>query len=223
MEIKFLELLSNSIQPHKKTNSEFFIQSAQDGLFFGLSYLQDCLDSENFSKIKTYFSEGECIFKDQILLCMDIESVNFKKEELLSAISYLSGAYTLVSCFTEKSFDFSICANSTPNFKLSQWEERAFLKAGAFVQTFPKKILSFDLVEKELKKRTRKILLSELKISREKIRNILEMADSSCLFDLHGSFLPSDLEEFREFRNIDSVYSVYLQGSFPYLPMKFAE
>ena len=218
-----MEILSNSLQPNTVSSSETFIQSGQDGLFFGLSYLQDSLSSEDYSQLKIYFSEGGCIFKGQTLLAIKAESRKPKKEDLLSAISYLSGAYTLISCWTEKNFDFSICADLTPHFELSQWEEQAILKAGAVVQSFPKEFLSLEQAQKALKINDESIILSELKISREQIKNFLKTADSSVVFDLHGSFLPSDLEEFREFRNIGSVYSVYLQGSFPYLPMKFAE
>ena len=218
-----MELLSNSFQPLPSIQPEIYIQSEQDGLFFGLDYLQTCLRKEDFSKTQVYFSEGDCIFKGQTLLSIETESFKFKKEDLLSAVSYLSGAYTLISCWTEKSFDFSICATSSPHFDLFQWERKAILKAGAIARPFPKELLSLEQVQRELKRNSPSIILSELKINREKIKNLLKTTDPSILFDLHGSFLPSDLEEFREFKNINSVYPVYLKGFFPCLPMKLSE
>lgn len=214
-----MELLSNSFQT--ESHLEFCIQSLQDGLFFGLDCLS-FLNNGDFSNIKTYFSDGDCIFKGQTLLSLK-ESDNLKKENLLSAISYLSGVYTLISCWTEKNFNFSIYSELTPRFKLSQWEEQAILKAGAFVCSFPKEFLSWVQIQNKIKQKNQAVILSESKISRDKIKNLLQATGSSGRFSLHGSFLPSDLEEFREFENIEAVYSVYLQGSFPCLPMKFAE
>ncbi|MCZ0933112.1 MAG: hypothetical protein OXJ52_08170, partial [Oligoflexia bacterium] len=166
-----MELLSNSFQPCEKAYSEDFIQSEQDGLFFGLSYLQNSLSSEDFSKIIGYFSEGDCIFKGQTLLSMELESAKSKKQDLLSAISYLSGVLTLVSCWTERNFDFSIRADLTPHFELSQWEEKAISKAGAVVQSFPKEFLSLKQIQQKLKKEKNTIALSDLKISRDNIKN----------------------------------------------------
>ena len=218
-----MELFSNSFQSCREACSEDFIQSEQDGLFFGLSYLKESLNSESFSKITSYFSEGDCIFKGQTLLSIEWESAQSKKKDLLSVVSYLSGAFTLVSCWTEKNFDFSICVDLTPRFELSQWEEKAVSKAGAVARSFPTEFLSLKKIQQELKKGKSAMVLSDLKISRDHIKSFLKASHSSVLFDLHGSFLPSDLEEFREFNNIDSVYSTYLQGPFPCLPMRFAK
>ena len=214
--------LSQSFPVYKETQAECLIKSQQDGLFFGLSYLQDILTPESFSQIKAYFSDGSCVFKEQTVLSMDLKSEKLKKE-ILFAISYLSGVYTLVSCFTEKLFDFSICANSTPDFELASSEKQAILKAGAVIQSFPIKFLSLKEVQLRLNERNSPIILSELKITRTQIKEILKTENPSVGFNLHGSFLPSDLEEFREFKNINTVFSAYLQGSFPFLPMKFSQ
>ena len=215
--------LSQSFPVYKKNQPKCLIQSQQDGLFFGLSYLQDTLTPENFSQIRAYFSEGSCVFKGQTVLSMGLKEVKLKKEKLMSAISYLSGVYTLISCFTEKVFDFSICANTTPDFELAPWEEQAILKAGAVIRSFPKKLLSLEQIQLRLNKKSSPLVLSEFKISRNQIKQILQTESSFASFDLHGSFLPSDLEEFREFSNIHSVYSVYLQGLFPFLPMQLSQ
>ena len=135
----------------------------------------------------------------------------------------MSGAYTLISCWTERNFDFSICADFTSDFELSQWEKQAILKSGAVVRSFPTEFLSLEQIQKKLKQNSQPILLSESKIRRDQIKNLLKKADSSAVFNLHGFFLPSDLEEFRDFENISAVYSIYLKGSFPCLPMKFVE
>ena len=218
-----MESFSTSFQPYKSAHSEVFIQSQQDGLFFGLDYLKNYLRFDDPDQIKVYFSDGDCVFKNQTLLSLSEENIELKKEDLLSAISYLSGAYTLISCFSAKNFNFSICADLTSDFELSRWEEQAILKAGAVVRAFPKNFLSLEQVQNKLKQKSGSIVLSEFKISRDTIKSCLKTADSSIRFDLHGSFLPSDLEGFREFENIGSVYSVYLQGSFPCLPMKFLD
>ena len=214
---------SQAFPIYKEVQPETLLKSEQDGLFFGLKYLQETLTPESFSKIRAYFSDGNCVFTDQIILSIDLQETNFETEKLKSAISYLSGVYTLVSCFTEKTFDFSICASLTPDFELAPWEEQAILKAGAVIRPFPTKLLSLKETQKELNKRDSAYVLSEFKISRNQIKEILKTESSSTCFDLHGSFLTSELEEFREFNNINSVYSVYLQGSFPCLPMKFSQ
>ena len=193
-----------------------------NGLFFGLCYLKDFLKTEDFSKLNSYFSDGDCIFKGQTLLSMSAENSLFKKQDLLSIVSYLSGAYTLISCFTERDFNFDICAGLTSNFELSDWEEQAILKAGAVVRSCPKEFLTAKQIQQHLKKENSPVLLSDLKIDSCEIKTFLK-ANGSVSFDLHGSFLPSDLEEFRDFNNISSVYPVCLQGSFPCLEMQFVE
>ena len=211
-----MELLSG-----KEVYSEVVIQSAQDGLFFGLDYLENSLDIEKAPKAKAYFSDGDCVFKGQTLL--SIETENTKTKDLLAIISYLSGAYTLISCFTEKNFDFSICAGLSPHFELSHWEEQAILKAGAVLRPLPKEFLSLEPIQKQLKQSRQSILLSESKISRADMKTLLKNENSSSSFELHGAFLPSDLEEFRECQNIKAVYPICLQGHFPKLEMKLIE
>ena len=214
-----MELVSNSFRAESYLKNS--IQSEQDGLFFGLDYLS-FLNEGDFSNMKTYFSDGDCIFKGQKLLSIE-KAGNFKKEDVLSVLSYLSGAYTLISCFTEKNFDFSIYADLTPKFKLSQWEEQAILKAGAVKNSFPKEFLSLEQVKRKIKQNSQFLVLSESKIKPDDIKSLLKAGDTSVMFSLHGSFLPSDLEGFREYSNIKAVYSSYLQGSFPCLPMSFAD
>ena len=207
-----MELVSNSFQ--SESYLDISIQSLQDGLFFGQAYLNPA----GFPTVKTYFSDGECVFKGQTILSVE-DSPHLEKQKLLSAISYLSGAYTLISCWTERNFDFSICVDLNPELELFQCEKQAILKAGAVPCIFPKEFLSLDKIQKKIEKSSQTIFLSDTKISRAEIKNLLKTSNSFTKFNLHGSFFPSDLEEFREFENISAVYSVYLEGSVPCLPM----
>ena len=121
---------------------ELFIQSEQDGLFFGFEFLQYFLKSSGFenSTVTAYMQDGDCVFKGQTCVGINLKDENIKKEDLLSAVSYFSGAYTLISCFTEKNFDFSISASLTQGFSFSEWEEKAILKAGALIKKCPENI-----------------------------------------------------------------------------------
>lgn len=134
-------------------------------------------------------------------------------------VSYLSGVYTLISCWTERNFDFSIMASSTPDFALSEWEEKAILKAGAQIGQFPEDIC-FDSksVRQELDKGSKHITLSNMKMPEEKIKEILQSIPSHVKCSLHGSFFPSDLEGLRSL-HLHSVYPLCLQGFFPQLKM----
>ena len=212
-------------QPSRQTLPEFCIQSEQDGLFFGLDFLQNFLkDKEQASEFTAYLQEGGCVFKGQTLLKMDLKNSLFKKEDILSLVSYLSGAYTLLSCFTERNFDFTIAACSTSGFSFSDWEEKAVLKAGAVVQKLRKEACCYseEEVYQALERGNKQIVLSDLKMSKEKIKSLLQTIPSSMECSLLGDFLPSDLEEFRSF-HLQSVYPLCLQGYFPCLKMKLSE
>ena len=210
-----------------QTRQEFLIQADQDGLFFGLEYLQNLLkakkDTSSF-EIKTYFKDGECVFKGHTLMQISLVNTSFKKENLGSLVSYLSGAYTLLSCWTKKHFDFFIMACPTPNFLFSDGEEKAILKSGALIQKSLKNIcFHLEDAEQALEKGEKRIILSDFKMSKKQIKNILQSLDPSIEITLYGSFFPLDLEEFRIFHNIKAAYPVCLQGYFPHLPMKIVE
>ena len=210
--------------PEKETQ-EFFIQSEQDGLFFGVDFLQHFLKNSNFKdqSVTTYLQDGDCILEGQTCLKVNLKDKTLKKEDLLSIVSYLSGAYTLLSCFTEKNFDFSIMASSTPDFSLSEWEKKAILKSGCLIQKCPENICFYpkDVIQ-ALNKGEKQIILSNLKMSKEEIKTILRDLPSSVTASLHGSFIPSDLEKFSAFK-LNSVWPVCLQGFFPLLKMKIVE
>ena len=209
----------------EKETQEFSIQSEQDGLFFGLDFLQDFLKNSNFKdqSVTAYLQDGNCILEGQTCLKVNLTDKTLKKGELLSIVSYLSGAYTLLSCFTEKNFDFSIMASSTPGFPFSEWEEKAILKSGCLVQKCLENICFHpENAVQTLNKGEKQIILSNLKMSKEKIKDILRDLPPSVTASLQGSFLPSDLEEFSTFK-LDSVWPVCLQGFFPCLKMKIIE
>ncbi|MBC6415151.1 MAG: hypothetical protein GDA46_02010 [Bdellovibrionales bacterium] len=198
-------------------DKELSLKCLQDGLFFGLDYLKENLKISSFD---SYYSDGDYVLKGQTLLLMELNQIT-KKEEILLILSYLSGVYTLVSCFIEKRFDFTICASSTKNFSHREGERQAILKAGAdFKEKNSNQALNLNEIQKRLKT-GEDLLLSEEKISRPQIQDILKQNSQS--FDLHGSFLPSDLEEFRQFNNINKLYSSFLEGNFPCLKMKWSE
>ena len=208
----------------RQTASEFCIQSEQDGLFFGLDFLRDFLkENDQTAEFIAYLQEGECVFKGQTLLKVNLKDNLFKKEDILSLVSYLSGAYTLLSCFTERNFDFAIAACSTPGFSFSGWEEKAILKAGAVVQKPEETVYcSNEEVRQALERGNKQIVLSTLKMSKEQIKNLLKSFPSFKECSLQGDFLPFDLEEFRSFR-LKSVYPLCLQGCFPRLKVKLVE
>ena len=200
-------------------DTELSLQCLQDGLFFGLDYLKKAL---SLSSIDSFYSDGDCVFKGQTALYIEPAQAS-QKREISLILSYLSGAYTLVSCFTEKRFDFDIYAGFTKNFSHKAGEKQAILKAGAdFIEEAVKPELGFDEAKKRVERGGAEevLLLSEEKMSRLQIQKILK--ECSQPFDLHGSFLPSDLEEFRSFSNIRTVYSSYLEGCFPCLKMQWS-
>ena len=200
-------------------DTELSLQCLQDGLFFGLDYLKKAL---TLSSVDSYYFDGDCVFKGQTVLYIKPEQAS-QKREISLILSYLSGAYTLVSCFIEKRFDFDVCAGFTKNFSHKEGEKQAVLKAGAdFIEEAVKPKLDFNEVKKRAEKRGAEevLLLSEEKMPRLQIQKILK--ERSHPFDLHGSFLPSDLEEFRPFSNIRAVYSSYLEGRFPRLKMQWS-
>lgn len=202
---------------------DFFFQSEQDGLFFGLDFLNHILSPKDHvekPEITAYFQDGDCIFKNQtILRIQQLQTNVFEKKELLFVISYLSGVYTLVSCFIERQWDFSIIGSSSDDFLFFEWEEKAISKAGGLVQKTPQKMFfSQKEVLQAIEAGEKKIILNSLKINVVELKNILQKFPQT-EFSLYGSFLPEDLEEFR-YDNISSVYPLCLQGSFPCLKMK---
>lgn len=194
------------------------LECLQDGLFFGLSYLKEILPGEDFS---SYCSEGRVIFKGQKALYME-ESP--QKETIGFLLSYLSGAYTLISCFMEKNFDFKIGASSTKGFLYKEGEEQAILKAGASrtAKDLKKQAQNLDEVIKRAKKQNTEsaLLLSGEKISLPQIKKVLQDFPNQD-FNVSAHLLPSDLEEWREFKNIQAVYPYCLQGGFPLLKMQW--
>ena len=222
-----METVSNFSSSHfsEKTRPEFFIQSEQDGLFFGLEFLRHFLktDDAEAPEITPYLQEGECVFRGQTLCRISLTGKDLKNQDLMAIVSYLSGAYTLISCFTEKNFKFSIMACSTSDFSFSEWEEKAILKAGGLVQKCPENIcFHSDDVHQALKRGDTQIILNHSKISKEKMKSILRSLPSSVELSLQGPFFPSDLEELRDF-NLKSVWPLCLQGYFPFLKMKIAD
>jgi len=214
-----LSFSKNSINERR----DFFIQSDQDGLFFGLECLQSFLKSgkgPEIPEVRAYFHDGDCVFKGQTLLRIDLKNNDFSKEDLVSIISYLSGVYTLVSCWTERNFNFSIMAGSTPGFSFPEWEKQAILKAGAGYGLCPANVC-FDPEEVRLAldQGKRQVTLSHLKMSKEEIKSILQSLPPFVETSLKGSFFPADLEELRPFC-LKSVYPLCLQGFFPCLKMK---
>jgi len=200
---------------------DIFISSDQDGLFFGLELVQNFINNKNSSsKIVSYFRDGDFIFKNQTLMRVSLIDQNIKKNDLLSLMSYFSGVYTLVSCWTERNFNFSIMAYPTSGFSFFEWEKRAILKAGALIGKNPKTIYFHPKeVNQTLKKGEKEITISNLEMSNEQIQNLLKTIPDFVKCSLQGSFLPSDLEPFQSF-NLTSVYPLCLQGFFPQLKMK---
>lgn len=178
------------------------IQCLQDALFFGLEYTKTLFQE---LEMHAYFSDGDLIFEGQTVLFMDGAKA-FEKENVLSLLSYLSGAFTLLSCFTHKEFDFSIASAPTKNFIYSEGEKQAILKAGAFVKPIS------DIKDSDF--------LDGFKMKKQEVKKLLNKEPSKT-YGIYGPFLPEDLEEFREFENIDFVYPACLQGSFPYSNMGF--
>jgi len=194
------------------------LECLQDGLFFGLSYLKETLPATGFS---SYCDEGRVIFKGQKALYME-ESP--QKETIGFLLSYLSGAYTLISCFMEKNFDFKIGASSTKGFLYKEGEEQAILKAGACrpAKDLKKQAQDLESIIKRTKKQNMEgtLLLSGDKISLPKIKKVLQDFPNQD-FSVSAHLLPSDLEGWREFKNIQAVYPYCLQGSFPLLKMQW--
>ena len=202
---------------------DFFVCSEQDGLFFGLEFLNDFLEKyEARPKTKAYFQDGDCIFKGQI--CIEVrQQKDFQAvEDCVSILSYFSGAYTLISCFTEKQFDFSVSASPTPGFSFKEWEKKTILKAGGKIQSFPK---SLGLDSKEtyhrLQRKENPIILTDRHMSHLEIKNILQNCSPSSEIFLEGDFWPEDLENFRNM-NLKSVWPTCLQGFFPSMKMSWA-
>ena len=198
----------------------YCVSARQDGLFYGEEFLQ-CFFKKRGGKyeIKSYLQDGDCVFKGQTIFQIQIKGKLQEEEELLSAISYLSGAYTLISCWTEKAFDFSIKALPTPDCFLSPWEKQAILNAGAEIQKPPEKIyFQAKEVEQALQMEEKHLVVSSSKISFKEIKNILQSLPPSIEIGLEGDFSPSDLEEFRDFP-LQAVWPRHLQGFFPRLKM----
>ena len=216
-------LSSSSFMSSEKIQQDFFIQAEQDGLFFGVEFLELFLSSQadrSTFKITSYFQDGHCIFKGQTGLRVCIKDQIFSKEDLTSLVSYFSGVYTLVSCFIEKQFPFSLMASSTPEFIFSDWEEKTILKAGALVDKTPNKIcFSSKDVQSFLAQGDKQITLSNLRMSKEEIKNLLNELPLSVEPSLQGTFFPLDLEEYSSFP-LKSVWPDCLQGFFPCLQMK---
>ncbi len=205
-----------------KSPLAFFIQAEQDGLFFGRDLLKHYLKNKNGhlpDEIIIYPEEAGCIFKGQTILAYYGEVL--KQKTALSIVSRLSGVYTLVSCFTERNFDFSVMACASSDSFFSPWEEKAILRAGACIQKKSIDNVCFYPEEggKALERGDKQIVLSSSKMPTEEIKNILKQAPRSTSISLQGSFWPSELEEFRNL-NLKSVYPMALNGLFPLLPMK---
>ena len=193
------------------------LECLQDGLFFGLEYLKTKLTPSDFS---TFFKDGSLILKGQKAFYREEES---QKENIAFLLSYLSGAYTLVSCFTGRNFPFKIGATVTKDFIHKEGEEHAILKAGAVLSKESKEpVRNLEYLLKELKKTDPKdcCFLSEKKISRQEIKQTLETFPEQD-FNVEGHFLPSDLEKWRGFKNIKTVQPYCLQGNFPLLKMQW--
>lgn len=219
-----MELTSPSsfLSAAKKPSEDFCIRAGQDGLFFGLGFLHSILKTPNDipSPVIAYLQEGDCIFKGQICIKIDLTGTDFKKEDLISVVSYLSGAYTLLSCFTERNFDFSVMVNPTPDCSFSKWEEKACLKAGCNIQKPPANICFHpEVIEKALKKGEKQIVLSNSKMSNEDIKHILKGFPPFVTACMVGDFSPSDLEDFSGFHHLKAVWPTCLQGFFPLLKM----
>ena len=209
------------IPSETEKRQDFFFQSEQDGLFFGLEFLNHLLSENSIEKseITAFLQDGDCVFKGQTILGIRSQNSSFQKEDILSIVSYFSGVYTLVSCFVEKQWDFSIIGSSSADFPYFEWEEKAILKAGGLVQKSPEKVYySQKEVLQAIEKGETKVTLNSLRISQKELKKNLQ--DFSHIeFSLYGPFLPEDLEEFRN-DNISSVYPLCLQGSFPCLKMR---
>ena len=204
----------------KEKEEEIFFQSEQDGLFFGLEFLNHLISLKNNFKITAFLKDGDCLFKGQTLLGIHLKDNSFQKEDILSALSYFSGAYTLVSCFVERQWDFAIAGSSSPDFVYPEWEEKAILKAGGLVKKVPEKMSSSkkEILQK-LEKGETQIFFNSLKTSSQELKKILQTF-SNIKFSLYGSFWPEDLEYFRNNNNISSIHPLCLQGFFPCLKMK---
>ena len=203
-----------------KNNS---LECLQDGLFFGLEYLQQKFP---LTQLSSYAKSSDLIFKGQKIISLEESPKSKSQKEALSfLLSYLSGAYTLISCFTERHFDFKIIANSTQKFLHQEGEKQAIVKAGALLnQNKEKPSLNFQELLKELEKTNpqESYLLNTEKLSLKEITNILQNYPSHS-FEIKAKLLPSDLEQWRDFKNIQAVQPFYLQGHFPLLKMKWTQ
>ena len=210
------------VSKERKREQDFFFQSEQDGLFFGLEFLKHILSSESKvenCEITAFLQDGDCLFKGQTILGVRLKDSSFKKEDFLPALSYFSGVYTLVSCFVEKKWDFAIAGSSSPNFAYPEWEEKAILKAGGLVKKVPEKMSNSEKeILQALEKGETQIFFNSLRTKPKELKKVLQKF-SNIKFSLYGPFFPEDLENFRNF-HINTVYPVCLQGFFPCLKIK---
>ena len=198
-------------QKYSEPTADYRIQCLQEGLFFGLEYIKSQLPFAGYS----YFLDGDYIFEGQTLLSL-YEGKN--RDSIVSLLSYLSGAYTLASCFSEIPFPFSVCAYGTPHFAYNEGEKQALLKAGMSFKKLPEeKFLS----PQEFKAKRSHFDRAYLRVSRsnkEEVKRILR--DSQQEFELMGNLFPKEWEDFTDCNNIQAVYPLCLQGFFPALNLK---
>ena len=193
------------------SEKEQFIQCLQDGLFFGLEYLRTIFPVEG----RFYFSDGDLIFKSQTAFSLN-DSPN--RNALVSLLSYFSGVYTLALCFSERNFNFPVCAYWTESFKFNEGEKQALLKAGLTLKKAPTKKFLNPKEFSAQSKPSENVFLKVSSSDKNQVRQILE--NSHQKFELMGDFTPVDWEDFRDFHNIERIYPMCLQGFFPSLAMK---
>jgi len=198
------------------------LECLQDGLLFGINYLKSSLDFTDFT---AHFKEGDLILKGQKILSIDKPEATQPKttqKDLAFLLSYLSGAYTLTACFTEKPFHFKIGARSTKDFKHKKGEEQALTQAGALLSHKPKKPIQ-NLQELSTKSKQKdKLFLSDEFLSLAEIKQALQNSPEQN-FEVEAQIFPSDLEQWRKFKNIQAFYPRGLQGNFPRLKMQWTQ
>lgn len=200
-----------------KTTENFFVQTGQDAIFFGCNFLHQYFESKD-CEITSYVQDGDLIFKNQKCFKIHIQNTDINKQDILNLISYFCGAYTLISCFLEKSFKQDIFASTSKDFDFQKWEKSIILQAGALLYDSSINLYqNLNKASQAIETGEKHINLSTQHITLQKALQFLQ-AYPQTSFSLHGDFFPKDLEKLDAF-NIKSITPLCLQGDFPSIKM----
>ena len=203
----------NAADPAREKQS-FQIRADQDFILFGREFSDSFLRKKDPLEISWFARDGDCVLKGQTFSRVFTSDGFSDFSSLLGSVRYLSGAATLVRCYTENAGDFAVAGSISKNSPFPEWEKRAIHRGGGVTDLSCVSCSSEKTLPSLVKKNPPAIALDVSGFSESDCVACLKEIPEETKRGICGPILPEGVMKFLSY-SLDFISPSFLQGGFP--------